>query len=114
MTPPLLVSIPTLRTLYIGQATFLSPLSVAVMFSLGGMPNMQQTRLVDTYMGSIWGPRLRRDDIETAYMYLAQTAGNINDDDIAQDLGRIRNLVQCEKKTERIMGGDRVEGVLAL
>ncbi|KAF9242285.1 hypothetical protein BU15DRAFT_44183 [Melanogaster broomeanus] len=102
--PPLIEDLPSLRTLYIGQATFLHPQSVAGMFCQGRMMKMGQVRLVDAYSESIWGPRLRRSDVEKAARTLCDTA--------EQDavVARIKRVVTCEKKTERIMGGDRVEG----
>jgi hypothetical protein len=65
---------------------------------------MWQVRLVDAYSESIWGPRLRRSDVEKAAETLCHT------DDQNAVIARIKMVVTCEKKTERIMGGDRVEG----
>ncbi|KAF8839703.1 hypothetical protein BDN67DRAFT_969646 [Paxillus ammoniavirescens] len=102
--PPLIADLPSLRTLYIGQATFLHPQAIAGMFCQGRMSSMWQVRLVDAYSESIWGPRLRRSDVEKAAKTLCHT------DDQNAVIARIKRVVTCEKKTERIMGGDRVEG----
>lgn len=108
---PLLPEIPGLRTLYVGQATFLSAGSVAALFCVNRMTSLERVRLVDAYCESIWGPRVRRSDVERA----AQAA--ISPQDALQYevvLARIRKLLTCEKKTERIIGGDRVEGSIFL
>jgi hypothetical protein len=70
---------------------------------------------VDAYIESIWGPRLRRSDVEFAVI---QSIGDesLSDfkhvshmtlNEIINDI--IRNILICEAKTERIIGGDRVE-----
>lgn len=110
---PLLPEIPGLRTLYVGQATFLSAGSVAALFCVNRMASLERVRLVDAYCESIWGSRIRRSDIEKA----AQTIMFPQLRDVVQYegvLSRIQNLLTCEKKTERIVGGDRVEGSIFL
>lgn len=102
--PPLMGDIPSLRSLYIGQATFLHPQAVAGMFCQGGMARLSVFRLVDAYSESIWGPRLRRSDIEKAVKILCRT------EEQTAVIARVKGVVTCEKKTERIMGGDRAEG----
>ncbi|KAH7882900.1 hypothetical protein F5I97DRAFT_146666 [Phlebopus sp. FC_14] len=107
--PPLLSDIPSLRMLYIGQATFLHPQAVAGVLGCGdAMAGLEEFRLVDAYSESIWGPRLRRSDVEKAMYGLC----GVNDRERA--IARIRRIISCEKKTERIMGGDRVEGTNVL
>lgn len=60
--------------------------------------------MVDAYGTSIWGPRIRRSDIEVAAIAIAQNgAGD-------KHVDKVRKLVRCEAKTERLMGGDRVDG----
>lgn len=104
--PPLLEDVPSLRSLYIGQATFLHAHAVAGIFcQKSGMAQLALVRLVDAYPESIWGPRLRRSDIEKAVTMLCHT-----EELQMAVIGRIKRVVTCEKKTERIMGGDRVEG----
>src|SRR6267154_582877 len=63
---PLLPEIPGLRSLYVGQATFLSAGSVAALFCVNRMASLEKVRLVDAYCESIWGSRIRRTDIEKA------------------------------------------------
>lgn len=110
---PLLPEIPGLRTLYVGQATFLSAGSVAALFCVNRMASLERVRLVDAYCESIWGSRIRRSDIEKA----AQAIMFPQDVQLLQYgvvLARIQKLLTCEKKTERIIGGDRVEGSIFL
>lgn len=65
------------------------------------MDKLEEVRLVDTYCESIWGWRIRKSNIETAAMELMGEEG----------VDRVRRLVICEGKTERIMGGDRLDGM---
>ena len=103
---PLMGNVPSLRTLYIGQATCLHPQAVAGMLCQGRMARLDRVRLVDAYSESIWGPRLRRSDIEKAVIVLV--GGDLEAQMAAME--RVKKVVTCEKKTERIMGGDRVDG----
>lgn len=98
------------------------------------MANLESVELVDAYIESIWGPRLRRSDIErmitsppvhdpvfqrrlSHYQELAPfgywTIGRDPADESPGSgeakLAFIRRVVVCRAKTERIMGGDRVE-----
>lgn len=78
--------------------------------------SLEKVHLVDAYRGSIWGFRLRRSDIElyvteSLMQYSPETHkmlapfGDTNN----ANLATIRKIVVCEARTERIMGGDRVE-----
>lgn len=75
---------------------------------------------MDAYIESIWGPRLRRSDVEFAAIQsigdkpLSDSEGisQMTSNEIINDI--IRNIVICEAKTERIIGGDRVEDQAAL
>ncbi|KAI0800086.1 hypothetical protein C8Q74DRAFT_1234186 [Fomes fomentarius] len=102
---PLLPPLPTLRTLYIGQATLLPPSAVAAMLARPpeGEDALERVRLVDTYRHSIWGPRIRLKDVEDAVEVLRQV---VDQGRRAAVIERVRRVVRCEKKTERIMGGD--------
>ncbi|KIJ59884.1 hypothetical protein HYDPIDRAFT_32759 [Hydnomerulius pinastri MD-312] len=102
--PPPLLHLDSLRTLYIGQATFLHPQAVAGMFLENRSRHLEEFRLVDAYSESIWGPRLRRSDVEKAARSLCDAH------EVEAVIADIRMTLTCEKKTERIMGGDRVEG----
>jgi len=108
---PLLPEIPGLRTLYVGQATCLSAGSVAALFCVNRMASLERVRLVDTYCESIWGPRVRRSDVEKAAHAIMFPQHVLQYEAV---LARIRELLTCEKKTERIIGGDRVEGSIFL
>ena len=79
------------------------------MISIPGQDNLESIRLVDAYRESIWGPRIRRGDVERAAMGLGIGIGNKK-----ELIERVRKLVRCEARTERIMGGDRVEGLASL
>ncbi|KAK7683084.1 hypothetical protein QCA50_013757 [Cerrena zonata] len=105
---PLLSRLPSLRTLYLGQATLVNPETIAAMICLSEQESLESVRLVDVYRESIWGPRIRRSDLERAALSF-QT-------DMPPDtrIQRIRRIVKCEGLTERIMGGDRVEGPASL
>ncbi|OCH84351.1 hypothetical protein OBBRIDRAFT_415130 [Obba rivulosa] len=109
-TTPLLPAIPHLRTVYLGQVTLLPPSVIAAMICLPDTHNLERVRLVDAYRESIWGPRIRRSDVERAVREI--TAGEDAQADALVD--KVRRLVRCEAKTERIMGGDRVEGLTVL
>ena len=102
----LIPMLPNLRTFYIGQATRLHPWIIAAMVFMRGQEKLERVRVVDGYKVSIWGPRVRRRDVEEAALLLRMSVGK---DQIHE---RVHSVVKCEAKTERIMGGDRVEGEL--
>ncbi|KAK0469075.1 uncharacterized protein EV420DRAFT_7049 [Desarmillaria tabescens] len=89
--------IPSLRSFYLGQATFLPAATVAAYLSLGSSV-LESVRLVDVYSESIWGPRLRKNDILAI----------LNED--KRDV--VAAVLLVDAKTERIMGGDRVDSSL--
>ena len=84
------------------------------------MNSLQVVRLVDCYVESIWGPRVRRADLERVVVQ-AQHGGiplALDGDDVRRGgghcdtvLDRIRTIVRCEALTERIIGGDRADGL---
>ncbi|KAK0223927.1 hypothetical protein IW262DRAFT_1268252 [Armillaria fumosa] len=94
--PLVFPDIPSLRSFYLGQATFLPAATVAAYLSLGSSA-LESVRLVDVYSESIWGPRLRKNDI------LAILA---EDKRIA-----VATVLIVGAKTERIIGGDRVDSL---
>lgn len=108
---PLIPEISGLRTLYVGQATFLSAGSVAAIFCVNRMASLERVRLVDAYCESIWGSRIRRSDVEKAAQIIMFPHDVVQYEGV---LSRIRKLLTCEGKTERIIGGDRVEGSVFL
>lgn len=73
------------------------------MICLPGQDSLELVRLVDAYSESIWGPRIRRRDIEKAALALETGSQE-------EVIAKVRRLVKCEAMNERIMGGDRVEG----
>ena len=111
-------TLPTLRTLYFGQATLFPVVPLADFLCDPQMKSLQVVRLVDCYVESIWGPRVRRADLERVVVQ-AQYGGIplVGDDDVQCGrhydtvLDRIRTIVRCEALTERIIGGDRADGL---
>lgn len=122
--------IPSLQIFHLGQVIFLNPSSVAALIfdpsefliskiqfinllvSTIDSESLEKLYLVDAYLESIWGPRLRRSDVERAARTLRSTLDG--DEALAQELNedaidRIRCTIFCEAQTERIIGGDRVE-----
>ncbi|KAF8635739.1 hypothetical protein AX15_000355 [Amanita polypyramis BW_CC] len=101
---------PSVQEVCIGQATFLSPSMIATYILSPGAERLQRVRLVDTYIESIWGLRLRRSDVERAAVALFGSPTNTSSDEQAKNQATdlVRRLVLCEGRTERIVGGDRV------
>ena len=124
-----------LHTLHLDQVIFLHPMEVAQIACSPALPALSRFRVVDAYMGSIWGHRVRMVDVERAIVnitfaefshefpatlhtpLLQQAFGFGLDADVhdaaspvLQDrLRRARGIVSCEAKTERLMGGDRMD-----
>jgi hypothetical protein len=117
-TEGLFPTLPTLRTLYLGQATLFPVVPLAGFLCDPQMNSLEVVRLVDCYVESIWGPRVRRADLERVVVQ-AQQHGGIpfvgNDARYGGHcdtvLDRIRTIVRCEALTERIIGGDRADGL---
>ncbi|KAH9027433.1 hypothetical protein EDB84DRAFT_1272662 [Lactarius hengduanensis] len=110
--------LPTLRTLYIGRATLVPVAPLARLLCNPQMSLLTTVRLVDCYVESIWGPRLRRLDLEYAVVQFHTSRGKLLDEEAEQSrrrcaeiLDRMRTVVRCEALTERIIGGDRVDGL---
>lgn len=109
-------TLPALRTLYLGQATLVPVVPLACLVGDPQMNSLTIVRLVDCYVESIWGPRLRRADLERAVLQarcngVSLVAGDERSGSHYHDtaLGRIRAVVRCEALTERIIGGDRAD-----
>ena len=120
-TAPLISSLPSLRTLVLGQTVFLPPSVIAAMIcplipGQEAMNALELVHLVDAYRGSIWGPRIRRSDIERATSTLVRAHCLAEDAEYVETemILRVRRIVRCEALTERLMGGDRVEGMAIL
>ena len=88
----------------------------------GGYGGLKEIKLVDAYKESIWQERIRRKDLETVAMEVASSDTPVDscyhtpagETDSEAVLSRIREIVSCEALTERIMGGDRAEGMTTL
>ncbi|KAH9847010.1 hypothetical protein C2E23DRAFT_533661 [Lenzites betulinus] len=104
---PLLPALPSLRTVYVGQATLLPPAAVAALLARPGQDALVRVRLVDAYALSIWGPRIRRRDVEDAVGALP----GLSDAQRAALVDRVRRIVSCEKKTGRLAGGDEEDAM---
>ena len=83
---------------------------------------LREIRLVDAYKESIWQERIRRSDLEAIAVEVASSdtpidswyhapTGEVDSETIVE---RIREIVSCEALTERIVGGDRAEGMTTL
>lgn len=90
--PQPLPSIPSLRSLYLGQVVCLHATAVAA-YLVDSAESLQTMTLVDVYHESIWGPRVKKDHV------LAAVPDELRD--------AISPLLRVGAKTERIMGGDR-------
>ena len=97
------------------------------------MQNLQQVHLVDNYIESIWGSRLRGHNLELAAgeMLLGGADWGVNESvsnfswdslvnpedrkltplEYDETMERVRRLVLCEALTERIIGGDRADSI---
>jgi hypothetical protein len=83
---------------------------------------LREIRLVDAYKESIWQERVRRKDLEAVAIEVASSDTPVDpwyhaptgEVDSEMVVGRIREIVSCEALTERIMGGDRAEGMTTL
>jgi len=70
-----------------------------------GCPSLAELRLVDVYQHSIWGPRLRRKDVEGVLD--GEFGLQLSDREKEEGLKIVKMVVKCIAKTERLMGGDR-------
>lgn len=120
-TEGLFPTLPTLRTLYLGQATLFPVVPLAGFLCDPQMKSLKVVRLVDCYVESIWGPRVRRADLERVVAVQVQGLQHGGIPLVGDDarcgghydtvLDRIRTIVRCEALTERIVGGDRADGL---
>lgn len=106
--PPFFPTLPQLHTVYIGQAAGLHPQIIAAIIFGPGQDHLERVRVVDAYKASIWEPRLRRKDVLNAAL---SSQLDLSPEVVEE---RVKRLVSCEAKTERIMGGDRAEGITLL
>ncbi|KZT36276.1 hypothetical protein SISSUDRAFT_1050134, partial [Sistotremastrum suecicum HHB10207 ss-3] len=92
---------PALKSIHISQGVFLAPRSIALLALQ--LPALTRIQLVDVYQESIWGPRVRIADIEH------EVAPGVVDPELGvwEGTRRIREIVTCEAKSERLIGGDR-------
>lgn len=95
---------PYLQSIYLGQITFLDPTEIARIAGASELVSLTSIRVIDAYQGSIWGPRVRKTDVERAAMILS-----IRHAVSRNHVERVKALVSCEALTERIMGGDRMD-----
>lgn len=106
-----------LETIYLGQITFLYPSEIAMIACAPELISLRSIQVVDAYQGSIWGPRVRLVDVEKAatHLYLqalgsdSETSPSTIEFFLKEHIERVRALVRCEGKNERIIGGDRMD-----
>ncbi|KAI5120407.1 hypothetical protein M0805_000186 [Coniferiporia weirii] len=106
-----------LRTVYLGQITFLNPAEIATIACAPELSSLTSVQVVDAYEGSIWGPRIRYADIERAIATLPPCHPcELCEPKIVsrEHIQRARMLVSCEALTERIIGGDRMDYVTSI
>lgn len=114
--------IPSLRSLHLGQVTFLPAEDIAdfilrctadgCQFSNGSNSvstcALEHIQLVDVYEESIWGPRLKMPRILAASMTQLVESG-MCEEFVERELpGLVERLISVDVKTERIIGGDRL------
>ncbi len=123
-----------LHTIELNQVIFLDPAEVArIACSPSLSPSLRHLCVVDAYQDSIWGPRIRFSDVESAVrkwfepvqqsdlydvgthqdsvniQYYGDHLKSLGHLDLRGSLSRIREVVNCEAKVDRIMGGDRAD-----
>ncbi|KLO15538.1 hypothetical protein SCHPADRAFT_849438 [Schizopora paradoxa] len=121
--------LPYLHTIELSQVIFLDPAEVA---RIACAPSLARTlrrlSVVDAYQDSIWGPRVRLSDVESALRRHSELIHDIDACKIGENrvdelhidggerlrylhsnLIRLREIVRCEAKIDRIMGGDRAD-----
>lgn len=111
------ITLSRLETIYLGQITFLYPSEIAMIACAPELVSLRSIQVVDAYQGSIWGPRVRLVDVEKAatHLYLqamgsdTETSPSTTEFFVKKQIERVRALVRCEGKNERIMGGDRMD-----
>lgn len=86
----------SLQEIHIGQAIYTSPSSVAALVMI--IPSLRSLTLEDAYISSIWGPRVREADVLAELKHL-------RDEDPRRQ--RLKDIVRCTVRLERIVGGDR-------
>ncbi|KAF8579959.1 hypothetical protein K439DRAFT_339820 [Ramaria rubella] len=86
----------------ISQAVFILPI-VVLRIALG-VSMLEELRLIDVYQHSIWGFRLRLDDVER--LVTDERACGVYTSE-KEALARVRDVVCCVARTERLIGGDR-------
>lgn len=135
-TPARTQPLADLHTIELNQVIFLNPEEVArIACSQSLAQTLRRLSIVDAYQDSIWGPRVRISDVESAvrkrfelepHMDLSRV-GVHHDHDINvlfancpccegdslrhldHALSRVHEVVRCEAKVDRIMGGDRAD-----
>ncbi|KAH6903154.1 hypothetical protein BKA70DRAFT_1301714 [Coprinopsis sp. MPI-PUGE-AT-0042] len=103
---------PSLKEIYIGQAVYVSAEIIAAALLSPLNSQLEEIRLVDAYKESIWGPRMRRSDIENAAISLVAglpSQGVEGKDGFEAVKKAVRERVVCEAVLGRINGGETVD-----
>ena len=93
-------ALPVIESVYLGQVTFLNSAVIANVAKEHRSTRLYAIHVIDAYKGSIWGPRVRLEDIE-------QHARGQSEAETPW-IQSIRRIVRCNGKTERFEGGDRM------
>ncbi|KAH6891753.1 hypothetical protein BKA70DRAFT_1326020 [Coprinopsis sp. MPI-PUGE-AT-0042] len=102
----------SLKKIYIGQAVYVSAEFIAAALLSPLNSQLEEIRLVDAYKESIWGPRMRRSDIENAAISLVAglpSQGVEGKDGVEAVKKAVRERVVCEAVLGRINGGETVD-----
>lgn len=119
--------LPALAMLSVHNATNVPVRAVAALVcGPAGAPEVCSVRLVDCYVESIWGGRVRRRHVERAAAEVevgrkgeeGDNGGGgveVEERELRIRIRRVRAVVVCEAVNERIEGGDRVlDGITIL
>jgi len=86
----------SLQEIHIGQSVYTCPSSIAALVMI--IPSLRSLSLEDAYVSSIWGPRVRDTDVLAELKHL-------RDEDPRKQ--RLKEIIKCTGRVERIVGGDR-------
>lgn len=98
---------PNLTHIEIGQAIEVKP--VSVVSTLARLPNLVEAKLVDVYMDSIWGKRLRMEDLRKAFEAREKDPALEKENEGELVWSDVSQKMKCLVRDQRLQGGDRGE-----
>ncbi|KAG8902806.1 hypothetical protein FRB99_004105 [Tulasnella sp. 403] len=106
-----------LTHLHIGQSVFVKPRDVVL--ALLNMPNLCELTLADVYLLSIWGRRLRVEDLQEAIRdvirgNLARAGSGYSAEKEEESWTKVLSKVKCLVERQRLDGGDRGTDMLSV